>query len=62
MAHIDLPVLTLNEVEMLANLLQRAAVSSYEVIWVNSVLARLREAAINTGGDDDEESAKKPRV
>ena len=49
------PVLTLQEVEMLATLLQRAGVTPYEVIWVNSVLARLREAAVDTGGDDDDE-------
>lgn len=50
------PVLTLQEVEMLATLLQRAGVTPYEVIWVNGVLARLRQAAtLNTGGNDDDQ-------
>lgn len=40
-----LSLLTAQEVEMLANLLSRAGVNKFEVIWANGVMDRLRALA-----------------
>ena len=37
--------ITLQEIEMLGALLQRAGMSYYEVCWVNAILAKLRAQA-----------------
>lgn len=39
-------MLTTQEVELLAALVMRAGVNQYEAIWANSVLDRLRAAAL----------------
>ena len=58
-----LSLLTADEVEMLAELLSRAGVNKFEVIWANQTLARLRALAeANEEGKPDEEPAQKPRV
>jgi hypothetical protein len=39
-------MLTIQEIEMLAGLLQRAGVNVYEMTWANSILERLRAIAL----------------
>jgi hypothetical protein len=39
-------MLTMQEIEMLAGLLQRAGVNVYEMVWANSILDRLRTIAL----------------
>jgi len=41
-------MITIQEVEMLAVLLQRAGVNAYEMIWANAILDRLRAEAART--------------
>ena len=40
---------TVQEIELLAGLLQRAPVSGIEVIWINGLLERLRQVALSQG-------------
>ena len=62
-----LSLLSTQEVEMLAELLSRAGVNKFEVIWANQALARLRalaeaQPALNTGGNDDDQPVTEPRL
>lgn len=40
-------MVTLNEIELLAGILQRAGVSQIEALWLNNLLNRLRTEAID---------------
>ena len=46
-------MITKQEVEMLASLLQRAGVNPYEAAWVNAVLDKLRQMASETNEEGD---------
>jgi len=39
-------MITSQEIEMLAGLLQRAGVNVYEMMWANSILEKLRVSAL----------------
>lgn len=53
-------MLTIQEVEMLANLLARCGINQYEAMWANTILEKLRADALSKARQEEDKKSSSP--